>query len=220
MYMARAIQGHRKDLSGGMDKRNTSSVAAACVIVFIHANVYECFIAGDDEERMPHDWIISSQRCMSLFQMASPLIENPIISHEFKTIQPNIDKTIHPNPFSFLLYYNPISTDANEEEVAICTPSVAYLSYVYAEMTTRKPLRFPAALSTHFVDLIKAKNPRALAISGYFFMVVKQGRQLWLIDGAPEREFDIIMRSLPRSWWPVMDWAVRVLGWVKRRDEQ
>ncbi|KAH7215427.1 hypothetical protein DER44DRAFT_880452 [Fusarium oxysporum] len=218
-YMARAIEGHREDLRGGINKGNSSSVAAACALVSIHANVDGYYLAGENSDRMPHDWYISFRRSMNLFHMASPLIENPTVSQEFKTIQPTIDKTTHPNPFSFILYYNPTSTDANQEEISICMPAVAYLSYIYAEMTTRKPLRFPVALSANFIDLIKAKNPRALAISGYFFMVVKQGRQLWLIDGAPEREFDTIMRYLPRDWWSVMDWAVRVLGWVDRRVE-
>jgi hypothetical protein len=218
-YMARAIEGHRKDLKGGMNKGNTSNVAAACVIVSIHANVNGCYLADQNDHRMPHDWFMSFRRSMRLFHEASPLIENSIIGQEFKTIQPIIDKTIHPNPFSFLLYYNPTSAPANQEEMTICMPAVAYLSYIYAEMTTRKPLRFPAALSAKFVDLVRAKNPRALAISGYYFMVVKQGCQLWLIDGAPEREFDIIMRCLPRDWWSAMDWAVRVLGWVDRRAE-
>ncbi|ENH74315.1 Protein RTM1 [Fusarium oxysporum f. sp. cubense race 1] len=218
-YMACAIEGHRKDLRSGMSKGNSSSVAAVCALVSIHANVNGYYLAGENDERMPHDWFISFRSSMNLLHTASPLIENPTVSQEFKTIHPTIDKTTHPNPFSFLLYYNPTSTDINQEEVSICMPAVAYLSYIYAEMTTRKPLRFPAALSAKFIDLIKAKNPRALAISGYFFMVVRQGRQLWLIDGAPEREFDTIMRCLPREWWSVMDWAVRVLGWVDRRAE-
>ncbi|EWY83015.1 hypothetical protein FOYG_15091 [Fusarium oxysporum NRRL 32931] len=218
-YMACAIEGHRKELRSGMSKGNSSSVAAVCALVSIHANVNGYYLAGENNGRMPHGWFISFRRSMNLLHTASPLIENPTISQEFKTIYPTMDKTTHPNPFSFLLYYNPTSTDINQEEVSICMPAVAYLSYVYAETTTRQPLRFPAALSAKFIDLIKAKHPRALAISGYFFMVVKQGRQLWLIDGAPEREFDTIMRCLPREWWSVMDWAVRVLGWVDRRAE-
>ncbi|KAK2669649.1 Fungal transcription factor [Fusarium oxysporum f. sp. vasinfectum] len=204
-YMACAIEGHRKDLRSGMSKRNSSSVAAVCALVSIHASVNGYYLAGENDERMPHGWFISFRRSMNLLHTASPFIENPTVSQEFKTIYPTIDKTTHPNPFSFLLYYNLTSTDINQEEVSICMPAVAYLSYIYAEMTTRKPLRFPAALSAKFIDLIKAKNPRALSINGYFFMVVKQGRQLWLIDGAPEREFDTIMRCLPMEWWSVMD---------------
>ncbi|KAF5597977.1 sterol uptake control 2 [Fusarium pseudoanthophilum] len=214
-YMARTIEGHRNDLRGGMSKENSSSVAATCALVSIYANVDGYYLAGDDDERMPHDWYISFRRSIHLFHIASPSIENPTVSQEFKTIRPTVDKTTCPNPFSFLLYYNPTPTDVNQEEISICMPA-----YVYAEMTTREPLRFPAGLSGNFIDLVKAKNPRASAISGYFFMVVKQGRQLWLIDGAPEREFDIIMRYLPRDWWSAMDWAAQVLGWVDKRDKQ
>ncbi|KAF5557611.1 protein RTM1 [Fusarium napiforme] len=219
-YMARAIEGHKKDLKCGLNKENSSTVAAACALVSIYANVDGYYLAGHDEERMPHDWYISFRRSMHLLHMASPSIENQTVSQEFKTIRPTIDKTNHPNPFSFLIYYNPTPTDVNKEEVSICMPAVAYLSYVYAEMTTRKPLRFPAGLSGNFIDLVKAKNPRALAISGYFFMLLRQGRQFWLIDGAPEREFDIIMRFLPKDWWPAMDWAAQVLGWVNQTAKE
>ncbi|KAF5598598.1 C6 zinc finger [Fusarium pseudocircinatum] len=128
-YMARTIEDHRKDLRGGMNKENSSSVAAACVLVFIYANVDGYYLTGEDDERMPHDWYISFKRSMHLFHMASPSIENPTISQEFKTIQPTIDKITCPNPFSFLLYYNPTPTNMNQEEISICMPAVAYLSH-------------------------------------------------------------------------------------------
>ncbi|KAM0558039.1 hypothetical protein ACHAPJ_005206 [Fusarium lateritium] len=212
-YMARAIDDHKKHLSEGMNKGNPSNVAAACALVFAYANVKGYYLVGDNDQRMPHDWYVSCRRAMTLFHIASPWIDNPVVSQELLTLQPNIYQGTCPKPFIFLLDYTPPSTILDREEIGTCLPAVTHLSYIYAELATKKPLRFPVDVSARFVDLVAAKNPRALAISGYFFMLVKLGRQFWWVDGAPEPEFGVIMRHLPRNWWPAMDWAVRVFGW-------
>ncbi|KAH6980213.1 hypothetical protein EDB82DRAFT_528273 [Fusarium venenatum] len=215
-YMARAIEGHKKDLSGGLDELNTSKVVATCALIITHANSNAYPFSGDSDQRQPHDWFISFRRAMGILNKASPLIQDTVVGQELRTLHPIIRQDIHPNPFSFLLYYNPPSKSCNQEEISVCTTAVAHLSYIYVGLITEKPLRFSICVSDSFVALVTAKVPRALAICGYFFMVVKLGRQLWWIDGAPEREFDNIMRYLPRNWWSVMDWAIRIFEWNDR----
>ncbi|CVL08017.1 uncharacterized protein FMAN_09659 [Fusarium mangiferae] len=212
-YMARAIEVHKKDLKEGLNKSNISRVIATCALICMHANLRAYSLESHSSQRQPHDWFTSSRRALNLFQRVSTMIENPSIGQEFSTLSSIIPHDIHPNPFSFLLYWNPLSALPNEEEIDICVPAVASLSYIYNKLDTEKPLRFPVAVSESFVNLVAAKNPRALAICGYFFMVVKLGRQIWWIDGAPEREFDLVMRCLPRDWWLLMDWAIRVFEW-------
>ncbi|KAM0227203.1 hypothetical protein ACHAPO_011740 [Fusarium lateritium] len=215
-YMARAIEGHKKDLSGGLDELNTSKVVATCALILTHANSNAYPLSGDSDQRQPHDWFISFRRAIDLLNKASPLIQDTVVGQELRNLRPIIRQDIHPNPFSFLLYYNPPSESFNQEEIGVCTTAVAHLSYIYVGLITEKPLRFPICVSDSFVALVTEKVPRALAICGYFFMVVKLGRQFWWIDGAPEREFDIVMRYLPRNWWSVMDWASRIFEWNDR----
>ncbi|KAK7582018.1 hypothetical protein V3481_014092 [Fusarium oxysporum f. sp. vasinfectum] len=215
-YMARAIEVHQRDLNGGLNQSNTSRVAASCALICMHANLKSYSLQGNSDQRQPYDWFISSRRAINLFKGVPSMIENPSIGQEFSTLCPVIPYEIQPNPFSFLLHWNPPSTLFDQEEINICMTAVAHLSYIYNKLDTEKPLRFPVTVSDSFVNLVAAKNPRALAICGYFFMVVKLGRQIWWIDGAPEREFDLVMRCLPRDWWSVMDWAVRVFQWKNR----
>ncbi|KAF5228661.1 hypothetical protein FAUST_10966 [Fusarium austroamericanum] len=215
-YMARAIEVHRRDLDGGVNESNTSTIVATCALICMHTILRGYSLESDSNERQPHDWFISSRKSLHLIKWVSPMIENSNIGQEFSALGSIIPHGIHTNPFSFLLHWNPQSNSIHQEEIEICTMAVAHLSYIYAKLVTEKPLRFLVAVSDNFVDLVVAKNPRALAICGYFFMVVRQGRQIWWIDGAPEREFDLVMRCLPKEWRPAMDWAVRVFQWNDR----
>ncbi|QPC65681.1 hypothetical protein HYE67_007912 [Fusarium culmorum] len=215
-YMARAIEVHKRDLDGGVNQSNTSTIVATCALICMHTILRGYSLESDSNQRQPHDWFVSSRKSLHLIKWVSPMIENSNIGQEFSALGSIIPHGIHTNPFSFLLYWNPQSNSIHQEEIEICTMAVAHLSYIYAKLVTEKPLRFLVAVSDNFVDLVVAKNPRALAICGYFFMVVRQGRQIWWIDGAPEREFDLVMRSLPKEWRPAMDWAVRVFQWNDR----
>ncbi|KAH7153497.1 hypothetical protein EDB81DRAFT_841690 [Dactylonectria macrodidyma] len=212
-------RGHQLELSGGLNKGNVSSVAATCAIVSFHTYVNRYFLADEDSQRMPHHWFLSFQRSTRLLSLTLPLIQNSMVRQEFRgfnTTNRTMEHGTHDNPFSFLLYFHPPSVSPDQEEISICMQAVVHLSYLHADLTTRKPLCFPAAVSTRFVDLIAAKNPRALAISGYYFMLIKEGQQFWWVDGAPEREFALIMSHLPQDWWPAMDWAIRTLGWTEQ----
>ncbi|KAF5554264.1 C6 zinc finger [Fusarium mexicanum] len=216
-YMARAIEVHKRDLDGGVNESNTARLIATCALICMHANLRAYSIESERNQREPHDWFISCRKALNLFNGVSP-IENPSISEELSSLSCIISHQIHTNPFSFLLHWKPESGSIYQHEIEICTTAVAQLSYIYANIVTEKPLRFAVAVSDSFVDLVVAKNPRALAVCGYFYMIVRQGRQIWWIDGAPEREFDLVMRCLPKDWRPVMDWAVRVFQWNDGRE--
>ncbi|KAF4471728.1 Sterol uptake control 2 [Fusarium albosuccineum] len=221
-YMARAIQAHNKELSSGVNKHNASSIIATCAIVSIHASANHKYLDTQGSRNLPHQWFAPFKRGISLFEKALPLVPEGKFKEDF--IQNNhpcrLVSTSEHNPFHFLLSYPAAPGTNDDHNLGLYTLAVSRLAYIYADPPERKPLHFAITIPPRFVDLLEAKDPRTLAIAGYFFMLVKRGRQFWWIDGAPEREFATIMSLLPQHWWPAMKWAARELEYTPTDNDE
>jgi hypothetical protein len=69
------------------------------------------------------------------------------------------------------------------------------------------------------MELLTAKDPRALTIAGYFFMLLKMEDHVWWLDRPFGREFEDLMNELPKDWWPRMEWAIREFGGIDGEPE-
>ncbi|KAI9154718.1 hypothetical protein HJFPF1_07275 [Paramyrothecium foliicola] len=129
---------------------------------------------------------------------------------------PGLDKVLceasqatQDSQFDFLLEYKDRKGPFDKASWAAYRRAVAVLSWLNRNLEEAKPLFFFIAVPPHFVQLLVDKDSRALAILGYFYMVVKKARGIWWFDGAAEQEFAVIMACLPERWLPAMSLALQ-----------
>jgi hypothetical protein len=117
-------------------------------------------------------------------------------------------------PFDFLLEglfleeHDAATLDAYES-------TVARLNNIQFSPIMMHAIRFPAAVPRKFVEMLEARDPRTLAIVGYFFMLLKRVERafsVWWLQDIIDDEFNTLMDILPKKWWPKMEWAVNVFN--------
>ncbi|UPK97389.1 hypothetical protein LCI18_008324 [Fusarium solani-melongenae] len=211
-FMARAIRRHREQLRAGFNDSNAASIVATCALVTFHSSVNHSLLSLDDGgHRLPVHWFRSFYMTMQVIRMARFFSPDSDLCRRLAGIdrlQHEIMEREVGGKFNFLLEYIDPLGPSDEESLLAYGQAVALLSSLYCDLERTTPLLFFITVSSRYVDLLTAKDPRALAILGYFFMLVKKSRQFWWVDGAPESEFATIMTLLPHRWRPVMDWAV------------
>ncbi|KAH6957633.1 hypothetical protein BKA56DRAFT_737805 [Ilyonectria sp. MPI-CAGE-AT-0026] len=216
-YMARAIRSHTEQLHSGINESNAAPIIAACAILLFHGSVNQIYLSAEAEHQLPLHWFRPFQFARAVFFVAWPwVLDTGNIGHRLErlsTTQQLISQGRNLDKFNFLL--DDLHTEGllDQETMSAYTLAVANLSCIYCSPQYTNILRFPAVVSSRFIDLLEAKDPRTLAIVGYFFMLLKIARPLWWVDGVPEREFTAIMAFLPRDWWPLMGWAIQEFGW-------
>lgn len=211
-FMARAIKRHREQLRAGFNDSNAASIVATCALVTFHSSVNHSLLSPDDGgHRLPVHWFHSFHMTMQVIRMARFFSPDSDLCRRLAGIdrlQRNIIEREVGSKFNFLLeYIDPLSPSDGESLLAY-DHAVDLLSSLYCDLEQTTPLLFFITVSPRYVDLLAARDSRALAILAYFFMVVKKSRQFWWVDGAPESEFAAVMALLPHRWRPVMDWAV------------
>lgn len=220
MYMARAIRSHNENLQEGINEENADSVLAVASLILFHASVNQPYLNGPEEGyRLPLHWFRPYQGAAAFCITIWPLIKDRHIGKLLRSrltswppTTPFVSTSTATSEFDFLLDDLDINA-IDSETIEIYRLAVANLSYIFSSPQYDTLLRFPAIVSARFIELLEAKDPRTLAIAGYFFMLLKIARPLWWVDGAPEREFRAIMAFLPRDWWHVMAWAISEFEW-------
>ena len=66
--------------------------------------------------------------------------------------------------------------------------------------TCRRLILFPHFLDQHFVDLVDARQPRALVILGHYFALLKRCCHLWWVRDAGKEELEGLTGVLPGDW--------------------
>ncbi|KAH7123071.1 hypothetical protein EDB81DRAFT_913183 [Dactylonectria macrodidyma] len=209
-YMDRAIRSQRNHIQLGLDESNANSVAAACALISFYSSINNTELAPEGVFQVPLHWFSSLQMGIQVLFQAQHFIHDSKFRKHFRGLVFLRDSMAHdiPNEFQFLLEYPGSGDGVDEASFSAYREALAVLSCISSDMKHATPLLFFTVAPSQFVDLVAAKDPRALAIMGYFFMIVKKCRQFWWIDGVPEQEFAAIMAMLPSHWWPVMSWAM------------
>ncbi|KAH6867688.1 hypothetical protein B0T10DRAFT_502229 [Thelonectria olida] len=216
-YMARAIRSHAERLHSGINESNAAPIIAACAIILFHGSVNQIYLSGKAEHQLPLHWFRPFQSARPFFLAAWSWVQDTgNIGHRLEgllTTRQLISKEINRDKFNFLLDDLDPDVLLDYETMSAYHLAVANLCHIYCSPLYENLLGFPAAVPSRFINLLEAKDPRTLAITGYFFMLLKIARPLWWVDGAPEREFTAIMAFLPKDWWPIMGWAIQEFGW-------
>ncbi|KXH51559.1 hypothetical protein CNYM01_09720 [Colletotrichum nymphaeae SA-01] len=232
IYMARAIEAHSKQIvREGINAQNAPVVMATCTIIMFHTSANQSFIdsssgpeAGAGEERdfrVPHHWFTPFRNVNGLLKVALPGIRNSRIGHLYKperqvsSQQNETPGPARPGTFDFLLE-DLDEAETEPDTVKAYRIAVDSLDRIQGSALQRDLLRFPALVPPRLVELLEARDPRTLAIVGYFFMLLRRATHLWWAQGAAEKEFDGVMGVLPREWWPKMAWAIQEFEWTER----
>ncbi|KAM5343275.1 hypothetical protein ACJ41O_014241 [Fusarium nematophilum] len=209
--MGRAIKHHREQLRKGFDEKNAASIAATCAIVSFHANVNRSLLDSESGRRLPVHWFRSFQMGLQVVRLAQSFNRDLKLNGRFERLdqlQREMVQRVPNDGFDFLLRHPDPRGPVDEASLDAYSQVVALISSLYYDLERAKPLIFFIAVPPRYVELLAAKDPRALAILGYFFMLLRKSRQFWWMDGAPEEEFAAIMTFLPAHWRPVMSWAM------------
>ncbi|PVH68271.1 hypothetical protein DL98DRAFT_441575 [Cadophora sp. DSE1049] len=211
-YMARAIRSQRGQIQVGLDKNNAPSIAATCALISFYSSINRAELAPESLLQGPLHWFSSLQMSIQVVFQAQHFIQDSKFREHFRgliLLRDGMTQDI-PNEFQFLLDYPGTEKIVNEASLSAYRETLSLLSCICSNLKRATPLLFFAVVPSRFVDLVAAKDSRALAILGYFFMLVKKCRHFWWIDGVPEQEFAKIMAMLPSQWWPVMSLAMDV----------
>lgn len=212
-YMARAIVRHSKELQAGISEKNAETLFATSVFVALHASVSQRFLAGPDEQRLPIHWFIPYRGVKALLEVGwkwigkseiSSVVESTYVTRSL----PSSDVRSEGQPFAFLLK-DLDSENLGKETLDCYEKSISFLSWMYTSSSPAAVFKFPIMVSDRFIQLLEARDPRTLAIVGYYFMLLKRLSHMWWMQGVVEREFRILMNFIPKDWLHVMDWAVK-----------
>jgi hypothetical protein len=106
--------------------------------------------------------------------------------------------------------------------------AVAVLNWAHKIPHKGAPLAFPATVSRRYIELLEERRPRALAILACFFALLKSMDGVWWLQGMARREVlgvvslfnsDFFGPDAYRTWWPHLEWAMRIALYEYERDD-
>jgi hypothetical protein len=224
-YMTRAIQGHSRQLQEGINADNAEEVFAmsTCVTFYVTSGRH---LEPNGEQDLLH-WFQSWQGMRAVLQSCWNLLKREDLKsliHNESTMEllnpgKHSDQAEALDTFNFLVD-DLSSFDVDPETRTAYETSVQYLNKIYASpAVNRHILKFPGIVTNRYVDLVATKDSRALAILGYYFMLVILAEQIWWLQGAAERDFGFLMKELPEIWKPRMAWAMTEFEFSKMFNE-
>lgn len=220
-YMLRALSGHALDLRNGLNEKNAETVFATSTFVAFHASMSHKLLT--DSLGPPLHWFRPYQGIKAILvnswkwiqkSSVSPLLKEdveylntpiPLLQQRQQLGEPEL-------PFDFLLE-GMFLEEHDADTIDAYETTVAHLNAIGFNPSGLHILRFPAVVSRRFVDMVEAQDPRALAMVGYFFMLLKKGDQVWHVWWLHETiddEFKSLMTLLPQNWLRKMDLATSV----------
>ncbi|KPM38692.1 hypothetical protein AK830_g7860 [Neonectria ditissima] len=215
-YMVKAIRSHTEQLQSGINEDNAAPMIASCALILFHTSVNHNYLSNSNGYQVPLHWFRPFQTAGNFFGAVWPWVQESCIGKRLRgqmQFATEVASDRSPRSFDFLLQDMDPDLSMDKETISAYTLAVSHLTYIYGNPQYRKLLQFPALVTPRFTQLLEAKDPRTLAIVGYFFLLVKLGQLLWWVDGTADVEFAAVMSFLPKKWWPVMSWAIDVFEW-------
>ena len=228
MYFDRAIDGHRKALAN-LSAENIEAIYVTSILVSFHA----LFVLSESEEDStlpsldPIQWLRLAKGtrfiCSRWAELVGPswiqssgvFYGKPDMSDEAELFDRQ-----HSKPFEKLLTW--------AEDFEAMTPAdkqtyqkvLSYIGLIYKGVsegtddpmgTSRRLVGMPSRNDPRFIDLVDAKQPRALTMLAHAFACMKliDDRVPWF-RGIAERQVPKIYEQLPTGWRAMM---VRMIPW-------
>jgi hypothetical protein len=213
-YIGRAISAQSYELSRGVSADNAEDLFAASIFIAFTAVGSQRYLVNDQlEAKPPIHWFGPWQGIRAVISAGWQHINTSEIKdmlvQEEQYINEGVgwDEEVSVPIFQFLL--DGLDEEGLDEETRFAyESSVDWLSKVYSSPKMRHIFKFTAISTPRFAQLLEQKDPRTLTIVGYFFLLLRRLDGVWWLQGAAEREFNVVLRLLPNHWLPRMEWAI------------
>ncbi|KAG9231777.1 hypothetical protein BJ875DRAFT_106506 [Amylocarpus encephaloides] len=211
-YMIRAIEEHGRQVRAGISAENAEVTFATSTFICFHVTSERLVTYGDEERSLMH-WYHPWHGIRTLLSACWDYIKSPDIK-SILIYEQSLDlgtQTEVPSTFDFLM--DGLDPDSvHTDTFRAYTTAIYYLNKISQEPLARHVLKFTGMVTTRFVELVSVNDPRALTMVGYHLMLVKQLNQVWWLKGSADRDFALVMESLPETWKPKMAMAMKAFA--------
>jgi hypothetical protein len=229
-YMASALAQYSSLLSDGLSAFNAEALFSTATLIALQASASRRFDddQGDGAYSLPLAWFHSFQGVKAIVMASWQWLRTSDRIYPIINGQPALSLKLDPERKSF---FAPL-LDGMEEQLETLPElmraetrqayehSVAFLNWSHERPVRNCILGFAATVSRRFVELIGQHDPRALVIASCFFALTKVVDDVWWLQGIAKREVNGICSLLPSSWWPRMEWPLRIANHEGPMDEE
>ena len=216
-YMASALQQYSSLLNSGVSAFNAEALFSTSALIAFQASASRRF-DEDGGYTLPLAWFHSFQGVKTVVMASWQWSRTSGRVYPIISSQPALALNLNPQRKSF---FTPL-LDGMEEQLEVLPErqkaetrqayehSVAFLNWSHQLPVRNRILGFAATVSRRFVELLDQHDPRALVIASCFFALTKVVDDVWWLQGIAKKEVNGICSLLPSSWWPRMEWPLRI----------
>ncbi|KAL3420933.1 C6 zinc finger protein [Phlyctema vagabunda] len=220
-YIVAAISEYRAILSSADSTTagNAEALFVTSSLIAFYSTASRIFPPSEGEYEPPLEWFLSYQGIKTVvlsswkYLRTSPRVLPIILSQPALSLDLNSSSSegfFH----SLLPASKPIESEEDRETENAYAHSIAFLNWAHHAPQRNKLMGFAATVSSHFITLLSARDPRTLVILACFFAMMKVvEHEVWWLVGTAQREVMGILNILPDDdeWRSKMAWAVTVV---------
>jgi hypothetical protein len=226
-YMASALAQYSLLLNRGVSAFNAEALFSTSALIAFQASASRRF-DEDGGYTIPLAWFHSFQGVKTVVMASWQWLRTSDRIYPIINSQPALALNLDPERKSF---FAPLLEGMEEQLEALperqraetrqaYEHSVAFLNWSHQLPARNRILGFAATVSRRFVELLDQQDPRALVIASCFFALTKVVDDVWWLQGIAKKEVNGICSLLPSSWWPKMEWPLRIANFEGPMDEQ
>jgi hypothetical protein len=216
-FMTRAISKHAEHLRSGITPENAEICFAASTLIAFHSSTSLGLIRDEEGNRvpvLPLHWFNYWQGIRAVLDEGMKYIQNEdiknVILAEGNHTKTLLNSTNIPISHAYSFLVADLDRETTNEETQFAYDSaVAWLAKAHSSLVMRNVFKFTAVVTRRFIQLLGQKDPRALCVCAYFFVLMKKLVTIWWLDGVAVHEFWGLMSFIPEQWKPLMEWGVR-----------
>lgn len=209
-YMLRAIAGQANQLRAGLNEENSEALFASSLLIAYTSATAQQHLSSYKDDSLPNAWFEPWKGPRAIAIEGFTCFHSPEVSEllEFEMAVAHPGPEILYSGFAFLLEgLDKETTDI--ETIRAYERAVHILQQIVCSPYQMHPFRFASGAAPRFSQLFVDGDPRACAITGYFFMLLKQGKKIWWLPSPTDGQFRTLIDSLPAEWKSKMAWAER-----------
>lgn len=215
-FMTRAISNLAENIGSGITPENAEACFAVSTLIAFHSSTTYLLTHDKEVNRtpvLPLQWFSHWQGVRTILAEGWDYIKTEDIKAILLTESLStqtlllLSNITTPHTFSFLVA--DLDRETTDEETQFAYDSAAaWLAIAHSTLVMRNVFKFTAIVSKRFIQLLEGKDPRALCICAYFFVLMKRLDTVWWLDGVAAPEFWGLMSFIPEEWKPLMEWGV------------
>lgn len=226
-YMASALAQYSSLLNSGVSAFNAEALFSTSALIAFQASASRRF-DEDGGYTLPLAWFHSFQGVKTVVMTSWQWLRTSDRVYPIINGQPALALNLDPERKSFFApllegmeeQIDSLPDRQKEETRQAYEHAVAFLNWSHQRPVRNRILGFAATVSRRFVELLDQRDPRALVIASCFFALTKAVDDVWWLQGIAKKEVNGICSLLPSSWWPRMEWPLRVANHEGPLDEE